>query len=153
MGSNPFVKYSHLKPICINKGSFLKERAHSKKIRFHLEMHTTTNFSLCSKAVQNRFISKCVLYWFATIFFPVLVARTKLLDTIASLGTPVGTSTAYIKARPWQAPTPALLWFPKERCMSPVQMGAMKCSSWVSHDEATWISSHSETHASSSVCT
>lgn len=38
-GSNPFLKYSHLKPICINKGSFLKECAHSKKIRFHLEMH------------------------------------------------------------------------------------------------------------------
>lgn len=116
-------------------------------------MHTTPNFSSCSQSVQNRFISKCVLYWFATIFLPVSAEPIKLLHTRASLSTPIGTCTTCIKARPRQTPAPALLWFPKEGCMCAVQRGAVKHSSQVPHDAAIWISSHSETHASSSACT
>lgn len=52
-GSNPFLKYSHLKAICINKGPFLKEHAYSKKIRFYLKIHATPNFSPWSQPVQN----------------------------------------------------------------------------------------------------
>lgn len=84
-------------------------------------MRTTPNFSSCSQAVQNRFISKCVLYWFAIIFPPVSVEPKKLLHTRASLSTPIRAFVYCIRARPWQAPAPALFWFPKEGCMCAVQ--------------------------------
>jgi len=151
-GSNPFVKYSHLKPICINKGSFLKEITHSKIIRFHLEVHTTPNFSSCSQTLRNRFICKRVLYWFLTIFLPVSAAPTQLLHTRASLSTTVSASTPCIKERPWHALASAFFWFPKKGCTCAVHKGHVKGSSQVPHDGAIWISSHSETCASSAVC-
>lgn len=87
-GSNPFVKYSHLKPICINKGPFLKEHAHSKKIRFYLVIHTTPKFSSCSQAVQNIYFQMCPTVVLSH-FPPSLRRANKLLGTRVSLSTPV----------------------------------------------------------------
>lgn len=115
-GSNPFVKYSHLKPICINKGSFLKECTHSKKIRFHLETHTTPNFSSCSQAVWNRIISQCPIAVLKHVF-PIVCSIQQSCIRI-SLSTSVSASTSGIKARCCQAPTFALLWFQrKDACL------------------------------------
>lgn len=87
-GSNLFIKYSHLKPICINKGPLLKEHANSKKIRFYLKIHTTPNFSSWSQPMWNIYFQMCPTVALNN-FSPSLSRAKILLGISGSLSTPV----------------------------------------------------------------